>query len=188
MSLTRSHTSRREVRALLRAASHGPMVTARPAFVRGLEARLGGQVPPARVVTLPRQERRRYVPRVTTGAVAATVALVLVGALTGLYGQGGEDRALALTVAVDTTVQLPDGTTFQGTPGASLPEGAIVRTGARGRASTGNVDFGAGIEAIVERGHLNLGPFLDLGEIAQALPGAPAVPPIPVPGPGGGAP
>jgi hypothetical protein len=145
-----------EVRALLRAAGERPVLEARAGFVDGLEARLGVQAPPGRLVALPRRVRRSRVPVLVTAAAAAVAAAVLLGALTGVYGRGVEDRVLALAVAVDTTVQLPDGTLIEGARGVSLPDGAIVRTGPNGHCSAGDIDFGPGVEALVDAGRLRL--------------------------------
>jgi hypothetical protein len=155
MKAPRSRTARGEVRALLREAGERPMLGARADFVSDLEAHLGAQTPPGRLVALPRAVRRTRVPVLVTAATAA-VAGVLLGALTGVYGRGVEDRALALAVAVDTTVQLPDGSLIEGARGVSLPDGAVVRTGPNGHCSAGNVDFGPGMEALVDAGRLRL--------------------------------
>jgi len=146
------------------------MLGARPGFVSDLEARLAAQVPPGRLVALPRPVRRTRVPVLVTAATATVAAAVLLGALTGVYGRGVEDRALALAVAVDTTVQLPDGSLIEGARGVSLPDGAVVRTGPNGHCSAGDVDFGPGMEAFVDAGRLRL----------RADPGS-AVPPDPLP-------
>ncbi len=158
MKAARTRVSRRELRALLLEAAEHPVVDARPNFLTGLDARLGAQVPPGRLIALPRRTRRARVPVLATGVAAAAAAAVLLGALTGVYGRGVEDRALALAVAVDTTVQLPDGSTVAGVRGAALPDGAVVRTGPNGRCSAGDVDFGPGIEALVDSGRLRLRP------------------------------
>jgi hypothetical protein len=147
------------VRALLRAAAERPVLEARAGFVSGLEVHLGSQVPPGRLVALPRRERRTRAPVLVTAATAAAAAAVLLGAFTGFYGRGVEDRALALAVAVDTTVQLPDGSLITGARGVSLPDGAVVRTGPNGRCSAGDVDFGPGMEALVDAGRLRLRPY-----------------------------
>ena len=141
---------------MLRAAGERPVLEARVGFVDGLEARLGAQAPPGRLVALPRQVRRTRVPVLVTAVTAAVAAAVLLGALTGVYGRGIEDRALALAVAVDTTVQLPDGSLIEGARGVSLPDGAVVRTGPNGHCSAGDVDFGPGMEALVDAGRLRL--------------------------------
>jgi hypothetical protein len=167
MRSPRSHTSRRDLRVLLHAASVRPVVDVRPGFVSGLGAHLVARIPSARLVALPRRERRRRAP-VLAGAVAATAAVVLVGALTGVSGPGLEDRALALAVAVDTTVRLPDGRMIEGARGVSLPDGTVVRTGPNGRCSAGDVDFGPGIEALVDAGRLRLRQYPGGAAIADA--------------------
>jgi hypothetical protein len=121
-----------------------------------LERRLVTAHPPGRLVALPSTPRRARRPGVVSGAVAATAAAVLVGALTGVYGRGIDDRTLALAVAVDTVVQLPDGTTVTGAQGLSLPDGAVVRTGPNGHCAAGDVELGPGLEALVDAGHLRL--------------------------------
>jgi cell division septation protein DedD len=68
-------------------------------------------------------------------------------------------------------VQLPDGSMVAGVRGVSLPDGAVVRTGPHGRCSAGDVDFGPGIEALVDSGRLRLRPVA-----------APAAAPDPVTG------
>ena len=151
-----SRVARGEVRALLRAAGERPVLEARVGFVDRLEARLDVQAPPGRLVALPRRVRRTRVPVLVTAATAAVAAAMLLGALTGVYGHGVEDRALALAVAVDTTVQLPDGNLIEGARGVSLPDGAVVRTGPNSHCSAGDVDFGPGMEALVDAGRLRL--------------------------------
>ena len=148
--------ARGEVRALLREAGEREVLEAGAGFVSGLEAHLGAQAPPGRLVALPRRARRTRVPVLVTAATAAAAAAVLLGALTGIYGRGVEDRVLALAVAVDTTVQLPDGNLIEGVRGISLPDGAVVRTGPHGHCSAGDVDFGPGMEALVDAGRLRL--------------------------------
>ncbi|MCJ7436673.1 MAG: hypothetical protein MUP97_02785 [Acidimicrobiia bacterium] len=171
-----SRTSRGEVRALLREAAERPVLEARPGFVSGLEAHLGSQVPPGHLVALPRHVRRKRAPVLVTAATAAAAAAVLLGALTGVYGRGVEDRALALAVAVDTTVQLPDGSLIEGTRGVSLPDGAVVRTGPNGHCSAGDIDFGPGMEALVDAGRLRLRPYPAGAAISDPTGGAGATP------------
>jgi hypothetical protein len=87
-----------------------------------------------------------------------------------VYGRGVEDRALALAVAVDTTVQLPNGSMITGARGLSLPDGAVVRTGPNGHCAAGDVELGPGIEALVASGHLRLRPLT--GAAQAAVPAA----------------
>lgn len=152
----RARVSRREVRELLAQAALRPIEVARPGFISELDIRLRAQSPPARLVALPGRARRRHGAVVVTGIAAAATAAVLLGALTGVYGRSVEDRALALAVAIDTTVQMPDGSTIAGVRGTALPDGAVVRTGPNGHCSAGDVEFGPGIEALVDAGRLRL--------------------------------
>ncbi len=174
--------TRRKMRALLLEAATRPVAEPRSSFLGALDAHLAAQVPPGRLVALPRRARRTRVPAVLTGVAAAAAAAVLVGALTGVYGRGVEDRALALAVAVDTTVQLPDGSLVTGARGLDLPDGAVVRTGPNGRCSAGNVDLGPGIEALVDSGRLRLrsAPF-DAAAPDPMPGGATETPPFGVP-------
>ncbi len=102
----------------------------------------------------------------------------------GVYGRGAEDRALALAVAVDTTVQLPDGSLVTGARGLDLPDGTVVRTGPNGRCSAGDVDLGPGIEALVDSGRLRLRSAPPDAAAADPVPGGvtenPAFPGVPV--------
>lgn len=152
----RTRTTRRDVRMLLELAGsragEGPDL----GFRVDLERRLAMSNPPGRLVALPSAPRRARRPGVVSGAVAAAAAAVLIGALTGVYGHGVDDRSLALAVAVDTVVQLPDGTTIAGEQGLALPDGAVVRTGPNGHCAAGDVELGPGLEALVDAGHLRL--------------------------------
>lgn len=179
--------SRRELRALLLEAAVHPVADPRSGFVDGLGSQLVRQGAPGRLIALPRRARRTRVPALVTGVAAAAAAAVLIGALTGVYGRGVEDRALALAVAVDTTVQLPDGSLITGARGITLPDGAVVRTGPNGRCSAGDVDLGPGIEALVDSGRLRLRSADPEGGTPIPLPGdaaaqtASAGPPVTVP-------
>ena len=126
------------------------------AFFAELEHTLVSSTPPGRLVALPNRPRKARRPGVLSGAAAAAAAVVLIGALTGVYGAGVDDQALALAVAVDTTVQLPDGTTVTGARGLALPDGAVVRTGPNGHCAAGAVELGPGLEAFVDAGRLRL--------------------------------
>jgi hypothetical protein len=163
--------TRRDVRDLLLEAATRSVAEPRSSFLGGLEAHLGAQVPPGRLIALPRRARRTRVPAVMTGVAAAAAAAVLVGALAGVYGRAAEDRALALAVAVDTTVQLPDGSMITGARGLDLPDGAVVRTGPNGRCSAGDVDLGPGIEALVDSGRLRLRSAATGAAVADPAPG-----------------
>ncbi len=126
------------------------------AFRVDLEHRLLTTTPPGRLVALPTPAPRARRPGVMSGAVAAAAAAVLVGALTGVYGHGVHDQSLALAVAVDTMVQLPDGTMVAGEQGLALPDGTVVRTGPNGHCAAGDVELGPGLEALVDAGQLRL--------------------------------
>jgi hypothetical protein len=165
--------TRRELRELLLRAATNPVSEPRSGFLGGLDSHLAAQVPPGRLIALPRRVRRTRVPAIMTGVAAAAAAAVLVGALAGVYGRGVEDRALALAVAVDTTVQLPDGSLVTGARGLDLPDGAVVRTGPNGRCSAGDVDLGPGIEALVDAGRLRLRSAPPDAAAAAPLPGGP---------------
>jgi uncharacterized membrane protein YgcG len=108
-----------------------------------------------------RRERRRQLPAVLSGAAAAVVALLVAGALTGLFGSGPADDTdgrtdLALVTAVDTVVVLPDGSTVAGARGVALPDGTIIRTGPHGRATVAGVRLGPDSEAVVRDGRVRV--------------------------------
>jgi hypothetical protein len=178
----RVRPSRRELRRLLHAAATHPV----PAVgdlgaVRGATP-LHADAAPLILVRDRRRDRPARRPAVLTGAAAAAATtLVLVGALTGVVNGSGDDAALVLGVAVDTSVVLPDGTTIDGARGLSLPDGAVVRTGPAGRAIAGNVELGPGLEAIVDAGAL-----LPTG-VPLAAPADPVTPDPVTPRPGPGA-
>ena len=153
---TRTRMTRRDVRDLLELAGGRDATGPDVGFRVDLERQLVTTTPPGHLVALPSAPRRARRPGVLSGAVAATAAAVLIGALTGVYGHGIDDRTLALAVAVDTVVQLPDGTMIAGEQGLSLPDGAVVRTGPNGRCAAGDVELGPGLEALVDAGHLRL--------------------------------
>lgn len=167
-------TTRRDLRNLLEVA--GSRETAAPdrGFRVGLEHQLLTTNPPGRLVALPTAPRRARRPGVMSGAIAAAAAAVLVGALAGVYGQGVDDRALNLAVAVDTMVQLPDGTMVAGEQGLALPDGAVVRTGPNGHCAAGEVELGPGLEALVDAGRLRLRMSAPNDAIAEAPPTTPA--------------
>lgn len=176
--------TRREMRTLLElAATRGAREPDR-GFRIDLERRLVTTVPPGRLVALPNAPRRARRPGVLSGAVAATAAVVLAGALTGVYGQGADDQRLALAVAVDTVVQLPDGTMVPGERGLALPDGTVVRTGPNGHCAAGDVELGPGLEALVDAGHLRLrmvDPVGTAGAPATPTPTVSDVTPVTVP-------
>jgi hypothetical protein len=153
--IVRALPSRRQLRVLLRVAGSRRTPAIAPAFLAAGDARFGAPLPLAVVETRSRRERRRA-PAVLTGAAAATVALVLAGALTGVYGGPAAEADLALEDAANTIVMLPDGSTIDGVRGVTLPDGAIVLTGAHGRAAAGDVELGPGLEAVVDAGRLRL--------------------------------
>jgi hypothetical protein len=142
--------SRRELRAMLRAAGARPVPALTPEFVAFAEPH--GAVPRPAVELEPRRRSRR--PALVMGAAAATLSLVLVGALTEIVGGPAAEAQIQLVTAIDTVVVLPGGSTVDGTRGLALPNGAVVRTGPLGRASAGGVDLGPGDEAVVENGRL----------------------------------
>lgn len=149
--------SRRELRVLLELAGSRPTPAPSPVFVATTDAVLRGEPSDAvPLVERPRRSRRARTPAVLTGAAAAAVALVLVGALTGVMGGPGEGDAdaLSLGASVDTTVVLPDGTTVEGARGLALPEGSTVRTGPHGHAVIDGVELGPASVATVEGGRL----------------------------------
>lgn len=119
-----------------------------------------------------------------SGAVAAAAAAVLVGALAGVYGHGVDDQSLALAVAVDTIVQMPDGTMVAGEQGLALPDGTVVRTGPNGHCAAGDVELGPGLEALVDAGQLRLRMVAPGGVVATPTPvdaGTRDVTPVTVP-------
>jgi len=107
-----------------------------------------------------RRARRRRLPAVLSGAAAAVVVLLVAGVLTGLFGSSpgdGDGRTdLALVTAVDTVVVLPDGSTIAGARGVTLPDGTIIRTGPRGRATVAGVRLGPDTEAVVRDGRVRV--------------------------------
>ncbi len=168
--IVRAVPNRRQLRILLRAAGSRRTPALAPAFLAAGDARFGAALPLAVVETRSRRERRRA-PALLTGAAAATVVLVLAGALTGVYGGPAADADLALEDAANTIVMLPDGNTIDGVRGVNLPNGAIVLTGAHGRAAAGDVELGPGLEAVVDAGRLRLRSTFE-----QALAPSPVVP------------
>lgn len=153
---TARRTTRHEVLGLLELAGGRESIGPDRGFRVDLEHRLLTTNPPGRLVALPTARRRARRPGVISGAAAAAAAVVLAGALTGAYGRGVDDQTLALAVAVDTVVQLPDGTMVTGEQGLSLPDGAVVRTGPNGHCAAGDIELGPGLEALVDAGHLRL--------------------------------
>jgi hypothetical protein len=168
--IVRAVPSRRHLRVLLHVAGNRRTPEIAPAFLAAGDARFGALLPLAVVEPRSRRERRRA-PAVLTGAAAATVVLVLAGALTGVYGGPAADADLALEDAANTIVMLPDGNTIDGVRGVTLPNGAIVLTGAHGRAAAGDVELGPGLEAVVDAGRLRLRSTFE-----QALAPSPVVP------------
>jgi hypothetical protein len=168
--IVRAVPSRRQLRVLLRVAGSRRTPELAPAFLAVGDARFGAPLPLAVVERRSRRERRRT-PAVLTGAAAATVVLVVAGALTGIYGGPAAEADLALEDAANTIVMLPDGSTIDGVRGVTLPDGAIVLTGAHGRAAAGDVELGPGLEAVVDAGHLRLRSTFE-----QALAPSPVVP------------
>jgi hypothetical protein len=153
----RRGTSRRHVhRVLLRAGGHLTPAPC-PGFLAALAARLAlqaqQQLRPS-MVALPGRRRPRL-PFVAAGLALGSAA-VLVGALAGWFGRGETGRRLALAIAVDTTVVLPDGSSVAGRTGLELPDGTIVRTGPQGKAATVDFELGPALEALVESGRLRL--------------------------------
>ena len=137
---TTRRTTRHEVLGLLELAGGRESIGPDRGFRVDLEHRLLTTNPPGRLVALPTARRRARRPGVISGAAAAAAAVVLAGALTGAYGRGVDDQTLALAVAVDTVVQLPDGTMVTGEQGLSLPDGAVVRTGPNGHCAAGDIE------------------------------------------------
>jgi hypothetical protein len=171
--LPHARPSRRELRAMLRAAGARPVPEISHAFVAFADPHTVSPTgPPVPALALePRRSghrARRSV--VLTGAAAAAVTVVLVAGLTGIVGGPAADAELALGVAVDTVVVMPDGSTVDGTRGMALPDGAIVRTGPSGRAAAGGVELGPGEEAVVDGRHLVQ------SAAAQAAPADPVTP------------
>jgi hypothetical protein len=155
MSTTRSH-----LEALLTEAGAREAPAPSPEFVSGLEARLLADARPAtaRVVTpMPARSRLRTFAPSLVAAAAAVAAVVLVGGLTGWFGQNDATISEPVLVsAKDTTVELPDGTEIEGTKGLDLPDGTVVRTGPDGSASIGNVDLGPLQVAVVDEGRIEI--------------------------------
>jgi hypothetical protein len=161
-----------DLRSLLALAGSRPVPEPDPDFLAETEARILGldrKERGAAAVPLDddpldelsvRRGRRLRRPALLTGAAAAVVVLVIVGALTGLYGGGGGDGSagggLALVTAIDTVVVLPDGTIVDGARGLELPDGTIIRTGPRGRATIAGVLLGPDTKAVVRNGRVRV--------------------------------
>lgn len=183
---TTTVTTRRELQVLLRAAGSRPVPRATPALLDQVEARFGAEAPAAAATESPVLPRRSRVRSAVLAAAAAAAALALVAGLTGVFGGPGSETGLALSVAVDTLVTLPDGTTVDGARGLVLPEGAVVRTGPQGRAVAGGSELGPGVEAVVRAGRLQV-----VGDVVEATPAEPLAPGVagptpsllPLPGP-----
>jgi len=151
--------TRRELRGRLQAAGTRIAPSPRPEFVAGLEKKVLAQAAPRRPTALAPLIATRRRPRILpimSAAAAIAAAVVLTGALAGWFGRGAPHHPLALAVAVDTVVVMPDGTSMQGVNGLELPDGTVVRTGPNGHVSAGTVDLGPGLEGIVEAGRLVL--------------------------------
>jgi len=159
-----------DLRSLLTLAGSRPVPEPDASFLAETEARILGldRDNDRPVVAVPlvddpldelsvRRARKVRRPALLTGAAAAVVVLVIVGALTGLYGGGGGGKGgsdLALVTAVDTVVVLPDGTRIEGARGVELPDGTIIRTGPRGRATIAGVHLGPDTEAVIRDGRV----------------------------------
>ncbi len=151
-----------------------------PEFVAGLEQRLVGQrAPVSNLVLLP--ARRRTMARVVAAAAAAVVLVVGSAALLGAFSSSR--GSLQLGKAVNTTVVLPNGQRVPGRLGLNLPNGAVVSTGANGRATAGSVDIGPGIQATVDNNRLRLTPTAppQAQQVAPPVnvPSAPTLPSLP---------
>jgi hypothetical protein len=175
--------TRRDLRESLEAIGRRPVPAPRADFVASLEARLGGATPSAErgtaratpdVATVVPLRKPSSMGRITVlmgSAAAAVAAIVLAGSLAGWFGGGSDAANIELTDAVETTVQLPDGSVVRGEEGLLLPDGAVVRTGPEGTAAAGGVEIGPGEEATVEDGEL-------LPGVSITLPTVPSLPPI----------
>ena len=130
----------------------GPSLTFRARLERQL---VGGADESPGATVLPLHSRpRRLVPVLSVGA-ATIAAVVLAAALFGAFGHGSPER-LQLAAAVHTTVVLPDGRTVPGRVGLQLPDGAIVRTAANGRAAAGSVQLGPGLQGVINGGGIKI--------------------------------
>jgi hypothetical protein len=119
-------------------------------------------------------------------AGAAIAAVVMVGAFTGWFDRGpgsvSTPSRISIASAVNTEVELPDGTTVEGSDGLKLPDGAVVRTGPDGRASVGNVDLGPGQEATVDGNRITVStPVVTLPTVTVPPVTLPPVPGLPQP-------
>jgi len=185
--------TRRDLRDALEAVGRRPTPAPRPDFVASLEARLlgGAGAQPladdapdrgpdvAPVVPLHRPALTGRITVLVGSAAAAVAAVVLVGSLSGWFGGGSDATNIELTDAVETTVELPDGTVVRGEEGLLLPDGAVVRTGPEGTAAAGGTEIGPGEEATVQDGKL-------LPGVEITVPTVPTLPPLTLPSlPGG---
>jgi hypothetical protein len=85
-------------------------------------------------------------------SAALVGAAVVVGLL--LVAPRDEDAGIKLTVARDAVVTFADGRTAPASPGQSLPDGAVVRTGPAGRVVADGTALAANEEAVVDGGRL----------------------------------
>lgn len=179
--------TRRDLRDALEAVGRRPTPAPHPDFVASLEARLlgGAGVQPlvddttdgatdrdvAPVVPLHRPARTGRITVLVGSAAAVVAAVVLAGSLSGWFGGGSDATNIELTDAVETTVELPDGTVVRGEEGLLLPDGAVVRTGPEGTAAAGGTEIGPGEEATVQDGKL-------LPGVEITVPTVPTLPPV----------
>jgi hypothetical protein len=176
-----------DIRRGLEELGRRPVPKPSPSFVADLERRLLDTptitLPEKVTVLTPRTARPGRLVPALSAAAAVVAALVLAGSLSGWFGSSSPaQHDLALTAAVDTVVQLPNGREISGRDGLALPDGSIVRTGSNGRAVAGGDTLGPGVEAVVEDGHFKLtqstaapsDPAASTGTPAASAPSNPA--------------
>jgi hypothetical protein len=145
---------RDDIERALEQAGAAPTPSPSPSFVTALEARLRATTStgsaPAGVV--PIRRRSAWAP-----LVAAAAIVVVLAAIVGVLGRQSTEVAapLRLAAATDTVVVYPDGRREVGRAGLVLSEGAVLSTGAAGRAVAGGVVIGPGETAIVSGGRVS---------------------------------
>ena len=90
-------------------------------------------------------------------ALLTMLAALLIGA--GAFAvtrDAGQEVALVMGATSQTEIELPDGEVLVATEGLSLPDGTRISVGFDGSAVVNDVVLGAGVEARVENGELQI--------------------------------